>query len=572
MRFPRVAGLLLLLVLPLLRLSAQTQQTGETSKTGSITGKVVNESGQPLANAGVYVQAVGAARVTEPTTTDRDGTFKVSGLQPVSYTVNAAMPAYVSASFDPESGPGKQYKVGDSVTFVLVKGGVITGAVTTAKGDPVVAITVRARMIRDAKGKRLSSANISRESPTDDRGVYRIYGLPTGTYVVVAGGNLGYGSSGDNAFETDLPTYAPSSTRDTAAEISVRSGEETTNIDIRHRGEPGRIVSGVTRRSSPGENPGLIVNLSSVDGSQLNLSYFQQSEGAGFVFFGVADGDYYLTAQSQFERGEREISESKLIKVRGADIEGVELTTRPMASIAGRVVLEELKTTECTDKDRPLFKETFVSAWHRQTEAAKKQPQFIWNLGQPASADPQGNVTLRNLAPSQYYFAARFPAKSWYVQSITLAAPGKIKPVDATRVWTNVNQSEKLSGLTVTLAQGAATLNGQIALRDGETLPEKVAVYLVPAEKERADDILRFYGTAVSPDGKIAMNSIAPGRYWVLAQPVIDEAESPMRKLRWPDETETRAKLRRDAEAVKAEIDLKSCQNVVDFKVPLKGN
>lgn len=159
--------------------------------------------------------------------------------------------------------------------------------------------------------------------------------------------------------------------------------------------------------------------------------------------------------------------------------------------------------------------------------------------------------------------------KSWYVQSITFAAPGKSKPVDATRVWTNVNQSEKLSGLTVTLAQGAGTLNGLIALREGETLPEKTVVYLVPAEKERADDILRFYGAAVSGDRKITINSIAPGRYWVLAQPVIDEAESPARKLRWPDETETRAKLRRDAEAAKTEVELKPCQNVVDFKVPV---
>ncbi len=563
--------MLLLFSLPLLRLAAQTQQTGETSRTGSITGRVINESGQPLPNAAVYVQAMGVTRVSEPSTTDRDGTFNVSGLQPVPYTVNVSLPAYVNASFDPEGDPGKQYKIGDSVTFVLIKGGVITGTVTTPKGDPVVAITVRARMIRDGKGKRLSSGAMFRESPTDDRGVYRIYGLPTGTYVVVAGGNTGYGSGGENAFETDLPTYAPSSTRDTAAEISVRSGEETTNIDIRHRGEHGRVVSGVTRRSSPGESPGLTVNLSSVDGSQGNLSYFQQSESAGFVFFGVADGDYYVTARSYSERS-AELSESKLIKVRGADIEDIELTARPMASIAGRVVLEELKTTECNDKDRPLFKETFISAWHRQTEAAKKQPQFVWNLGQPVSADAQGNLTLRNLASSQYYFAARFPAKSWYVQSFTFAAPGKIKPVDATRVWTNVNQGEKLSGLTVTLAQGAATLQGQVAAGEGETLPEKIGVYLVPAEKERADDILRFYGAAVGADGKIAMNSIAPGRYWVLAQAVIDEAEAPMRKLRWPDETEMRAQLRRDAEAAKTEIQLKPCQNVVDFKVPVKSN
>ena len=567
--FSRVAGLLLMLVLT--SLLAPAQQTGETSNADSISGRVVNEAGQPLANASVYVQPIGVSRVNEPAITERDGTFKVSGLQPVPYTINVSMPAYVSAAaLDPES-RAKQYKVGDSVTFVLIKGGVITGTVRTGAGDPVVAVNVRARMLRDDKGKPMP-AFLLRQSPTDDRGVYRIYGLPTGTYIVVAGGNPGYGANTGSAFEADIPTYAPSSTRDTAAEISVRSGEETTNIDIRYRGEPGRTISGVARRTSvAGDRSGISVSLSTGAGTpDSNQSYYQQSESSGFVFFGLADGDYSLTAQTQVERGELEISETRSIKVRGADVEGIELTTKPMASIAGRVVLEELKTPECNDKERPLFKETFISAWHRQTEAAKKVPQYIWNAGQPASADTQGNVTLRNLAPSQYYFAARFPTKSWYVQSITLSAPGKTTPVDATRVWTNVNQGEKLSGLTVTLAQGAGTLNGQIALREGETLPERTVVYLVPAEKERADDILRFYGAAVSRDGKIAINSIAPGRYWVLVQPVIDEAESPARKLRWPDETETRAKLRRDAEGAKTEIELKPCQNIVDFKVPVR--
>ena len=563
-----------MLVLTSLCVLAQTQQpvTGETPNTGSISGRVVNENGQPLPNATVYVQTVGARSVSEPAITARDGTFKVNGLRPVSYVINVAMPAYVSASFDPESGPAKQYKVGDSATFVLIKGGIITGTVRTATGDSVVSIPVRAQMIRDGKGKRVSSGAISREDPTDDRGIYRIYGLPPGTYVVVAGSQAyGYGST-PSTFETNLPTYAPDSTRDTAAEISVRSGEETANIDIRYRAAPGRIVSGVARRSSPSEITGLNINLTPASDAP-ESNYFQHSERTGFVFFGIADGDYYLTAQSHVEGGEREVSESKLIKVRGADIEGIELTTKPLASITGRVVLEELKTTECSDKDRPIFKETFISAWHRQTEAAKKLPRFIWNLGQPASADAQGNLTLRNLAPSQYFFVARFTAKSWYLQSISFAATGAKtnKPIDASRVWTNVNTGEKLSGLTVTLAQGAATLQGRIALREGETLPEKLFVYVVPAEKERADDVLRFYAAPVSPDGKIAMNSLAPGRYWVLAQSTSDEGESPVRKLRWPDETEMRATLRRDAEGAKTQIELKPCQNVVDLQVPLRA-
>jgi len=481
---------------------------------------------------------------------------------------------------EPDGEPPKQYKVGEAVTFVLTKGGVITGIVTTPAGDPVVAIGVRARMIRDAKGQRVPGIR-AYDNTTDDRGIYRLYGLRAGTYIVVAGARPQYGNAGGDAFDTYLPTYAPSSARDTAAEISVRNGEETANIDIRYRGELGRTISGTTRGSVAGESVAAEIILTSIepDGGQSNTSYSQRSDSAGFVFLGIADGDYYLTAQT-YGPGERELSEPRLIKVRGVDIEGIELTSRPMASITGRVVLEHSKATECTGKDRPLFNETFISAWHKQTEAAKNQPQFIWNAGPPVSADAQGNFRMRGLAASQYFFAARFPAKSWYLQSISFPAPAATgaktgqtnKPIDATRVWTNVKAGERRSRFTVKIPQGAGPLRGQNALREGETLPEKLFVYLVPVEKEKADDILRFYGAAVTPDGKILMNNVAPGSYRVLAQPAGDDVESPVRKLRWPDETETRARLRRDAEAAKTEIELKPCQNMVNFQVPLKGN
>ena len=109
-------------------------------------------------------------------------------------------------------------------------------------------------------------------------------------------------------------------------------------------------------------------------------------------------------------------------------------------------------------------------------------------------------------------------------------------------------------------------------MSEGETAPDKMLVYLVPAETEKADDILRFYGAAVSEDGKIALNNLAPGRYWILAQPVVDDAPSPLTKLRWTDETRTRARLRREAEAAKMEIEFKPCQHVVNYELTLKSS
>jgi hypothetical protein len=462
--------------------------------------------------------------------------------------------------------------VGDSVTLTLIKGCVITGTVTSATGDPLIAIGVRAVMVRDANGRRLPAASSVRELPTDDRGVYRFYGLPVGTYVIQAGAGNDYSRTGINPYAFDVPTYAPSSSRDTAQEIAVRAGEEVANVDIRYRGERGRTVSGTV--DGPTATDGAIqISLTSVidGGSQWTWTSPREGERK-FSFYGVADGDYSILAQSYVE-GFRLLSELRQIKVKGADIGGLALVTKPMGQITGRFVLDASKPPECSDKRAPVFKELTVAAWHKDDEAAKSLPAFVWGLGAPVPADADGNFLLRNLAPGQYYFVARSSAKYWYLQSILFppAAPGvRAKPVDATHVWTNLKLGEKVSGLIITLAQGAGSLRGQLVLAEGAQRPPRLFAYLVPAEREKADEILHFFAAPVSPDGAIALNNIAPGRYWIVAQPAIDETVPPLTKLRLPNEIELRAKLRREAEAAKTEIEFKPCQNITDFQLTLK--
>src|SRR6185295_10301534 len=114
-------------------------------------------------------------------------------------------------------------------------------------GEPVIAVRVRATMVRDVRGEK-PRAPFNSEQPTDDRGVYRIYGLRPGTYIVSAGGP-GF-SPTFNPYDSDAATFAPSSTRDNAAEVVVRSNDDST-IDIRYRGEPGHVISGAIKSGGP---------------------------------------------------------------------------------------------------------------------------------------------------------------------------------------------------------------------------------------------------------------------------------------------------------------------------------
>jgi carboxypeptidase family protein len=566
------AGLFATLLLCWLTTIAQTS-SAQASKAGTISGRVVNESGRPLPNARVSLRQVGSMSLENAsTTTDREGRFELSGLKPVSYQIFASLQGYApKLGGDPVDVQSGVSRVGDFVTLVLIKGGVITGTVTNQAGEPIVGVRVRPVLVHSASRLPLIYELMGAAALTDDRGIYRIYGLPEGTYVVCAGGSAGGRMNPEiDAFDSDVPTYAPASTRDTAQEIIVRPGAEATNVDIQYRGGSGHTISG--RASGPeGNQPGqFMINLVSAGGAPWETRSFQGLTDRGFMLQGVDDGDYSITAISARPDGELMLSATKEIKVRGADVSGVELAVQPLSSVTGRVVLEETKTTECSDKQRPVFTETVVSA---QSNARAASQTIAWVLPLTSNADERGSFSVKNLLPGRYFFTAQYFADDWYLKSLSVAPsestkPGK--PVDTARTWITLKPGDRLEGLTITLAQGAGSLRGQIVLSEGQTMAEQLYVYLVPAAKEMADDPLRFYGSVVKAAGRVAFNNVAPGRYLIFAQAATDE--SPLAKLRSPDGTAYRTKLRRDAESVKAEIELNPCQKLADVKVHFKAD
>src|SRR4051794_37410576 len=165
------------------------RKADEPVTTGVIDGRVVNESGQSMAGATVFVRAINSGGAGRQTTTDIEGNFRVVGLEPALYVLSAGAPAYTMAVPADQTTP-TYYRIGDTVRLEMVRGGAITGTVTNALGEPVVVVRVRATMIRDARGDAPKlAALISSEQLTDDRGIYRIYGLRPGTYIVSAGGS-----------------------------------------------------------------------------------------------------------------------------------------------------------------------------------------------------------------------------------------------------------------------------------------------------------------------------------------------------------------------------------------------
>ena len=537
-----------------------TPKRSDEPVTGVIDGKVVNESGQPLAGASLFVRAVNSSGSGRTTTSDIEGNFRVSGLEPALYVVTGTAPAYTTDQMDPTA--PTYHRIGDTVRVEMIRGGAITGTVTNAVGEPVIAVRVQATMVRDARGETPNVMSFGfLEQSTDDRGIYRIYGLRPGTYIVSAGG-AGFTPS-FNPYESDVPTFAPSSTRDSAAEVMVRSGEDST-IDIRYRGEPGHTISGTTKSTSPN---GAQVTLA-IPGSTLPFAAtFQMFGNRGFAFTGLSDGDYDLVAQEVTTPATSTmpvlaLSEPRRVSVKGADVTGIELATRPLAMISGKMLLESSKVPECQGKRPLLLPETVVRV--QRPEKEKEDSLTVRMLSSSASPDATGSFVLRNLVPGRYQFEPRFYSRYWYLQSITLTT-GAAKPqkIDAAANWTAVKSGEQLSNLTITLALGAASIRGRVPVPEGAAAPVAMSIYLVPGEADKADDVLRYFVADVGADMTFTFNNLTPGRYLAFA----DTQSTTLTKLRQPESAPARTKLRRSAETKKNEVELKPCQTVSDYQI-----
>ncbi len=569
---------LLILILPV---SIAAQQPGDNSQPKSteqraITGRVIGESGQPLPGVNIFISAVGASS-GQQTATDSEGNFRAQGLDPGTYRLFANAPAYVPETpLGDANFPPTYYRPGDSATLTLIKGGVIAGIVTNNAGEPLVNATVRAFRVRDSEGKPLRSGVQSRERVTDDRGYYRIYGLQPGSYIVSAGGS-GQGSGviyvyGINAYARQAPTYAPASTRDTAVEIIVRSGEQAT-ADIHDRGDFGHSISGRVSGVATQLPFNSGVRLMDPETHAMIANTGATGDDRTFQLNGVSDGDYEISALAGAgPNADLAVSPARRVSVRSADVTGIELTLATLGSISGRVNIEADAKLACGRHRDVALRETMITIRRDRVDPDTKNPKdksvqpdepapFLPTFIDSAPND-KGEINLRNLYSGVYRVETRLPGGGWYVKAITTGANSLNIPRDGLAL----KSSDKVTGLNVTITEGGARLLGRISVAEGQRLPPGLRVYVVPAERESAENVLRFYEAPAADDGSFGIGNIAPGKYWIIARPA-EESEAGKIKSIKQDAT-LRAKVLREAEGLKKEIPLKPCEQSNDYDLP----
>lgn len=573
--------------------SSQAQAAPRTPRSRTITGRVVDQNNAPLEDTTILSLPAGLANAQQtamtaasirPTSSDEQGRFSINNVAPGAYIIYASLPGYVAAPDDNEVREPKYYRPGDTASIRMIKGGVITGTVTTMTGEPVIGIKINAIRLRDLKGRAMfqDAFDLQREFRTDDRGVYRLYGVLPGTYLISAGGRSIVPVL-TGAYDSDAPTYYPSATRDTAAEVTVHSGEEMGAIDIRYRDYAGHAMSGTVSSAITGGamNVALVILSDAVTQAFFGMAITPMAQGAkSFQFDGIPDGEYIVAAMASDSSAG---SPPRRVTVKGADATGIELTIAPYASIAGRVVLEPAPTAErkadCQPRRATSIEETVLLAradnkvseqtdGKTQPPARQAKPFSLFPFPVDSTPNNKGEFKISRLDAGRQRIVIRFPSEDWYVRSLKLPPqPPATEARDAARNGVTVKLSEQVQGLTVTLAEGAAGLRGRVVqATEGARLPDRLRLHLVPAEKEAADDVLRYYEAEVKGDG-FELKNLSPGRYFVIVRRAADDSasEDSPRPVAW--DTDARQRLHQRAEAANTVLELRPCQRMVDYSI-----
>ena len=540
--------------------SAAAQKT-PAPPAGDISGTVRDADGQPVPDALVDITARRSGDNFRAQARPKpDGSFRVNGLRPGLYTVRASAPGLAQMPDEGESVDGF-YRPGSIVNLRLARGSVITGTVREEDGAAAIAVRVQAVRVQNERGEKVRSG-WGPGDLTDDRGVYRIYGLPPGRYLVAISYQGGWSLVPPDGLP---PFYYPNGPAETAQQLELAYGQEISGINLSRRRLSGYKISGVASVPRKFEWPLQVILVTAGSGIvERQEQAAWQENGAAFALTDVPEGQYELFIETQ-DRNHSASAPGQRVTISGADITGLQFDLAEPGSVSGRVTLEKkdalAKRPECADTGRALPEEISLR-FYRAEKKPPLMPGFSYRPNEPRELpDAAGNFKVAYIRAGFYRLTTQLPSANWYLRAFSAANK------DLGRDGLTINGGAAVNDVSIFIAPGAASLKARLApAREGAALPDNLFAYLVPAEKEAADNVPRYAETAVRHDGVLVFNNLAPGRYWLFTRPRAgDDTRPPF----W--DAAARARLRREAEATRREITLNPCQSVTDYTLPYQG-
>lgn len=495
--------------------------------TASVTGQI-KIGDAPTRSVSVALVAMGTGNrllnsdtAMTRATTDVEGRYKFTNLVAGNYRVTVLAPGYIMFGTSDLVRNGQQVtlKEGEAVEridFTLTRGGVITGKVVNSNNRPVIGEPVNLSTMDDAGQQTpFNPPSGAGGIRTDDRGVYRAYGLPPGRYVVSAG--QGDGRGGGPGFmaaaRAHLRTFHPETTDvSQATPITVEAGKEVTEVDIRLASLEmyaaiGRVIDAETDKPVVGA----LIGHSAVRGAggrgQMQMPQtpggtdgMSGSEGE-FRIEGLSRGNYsvYVTQDPQNPVTTEYYSQPVTFEVTGGDVTGLEIKLQRGASVNGTIVLDG-------STDPNILANVTVNASVRGSG--------IGRTNSSSSVAPNGLFRVSGLAPGRVNLnvsEASRPGTFSGLQILRIEKDG----ADA-QSGLEIAQGEQVSGVRVYIAYGTSIVRGIVQPTGGALTPN----IRLMAFARRTDGGNAGGGipAQVDANGRFQIENLVPGTYSITIQ------------------------------------------------------
>ncbi len=486
-------------------------QVSSESPRARIIGRILSTEGKPLSRALVTAQKLGGAALFQART-DRSGRYTMD-VEPGRYVIRAEKGGYVTsvysvgeASLEPTP---VMVEAGKNVTvdLRLPRGGVITGRIVDEDGEPVVGATVQAE--RKQEGPPRSAAwifSLHGSATTDDRGIYRIYGLASGQYYVsarVRETRAVQASSGVTSFvpHEGAVTYYPGvSSRQHAVEVEVVEGAETTGIDFKIVPEKERgIVFGVVRKRETGEPvPGVIIIAYSSERPSIDARAATDGHGQ-YELKGLASGTYRIQVMSSMLLEDEDYAQppTQEVTVENEPVE-VNFELERAAEISGRIITEDGRVPENVAR-------LFLFLHPKGAEPRE--------VGAIPRVDPRGHFTIKRV-PSGIFLLNVPPSGSPYFLRAVLH-----EDRDVTTEGLVVHPGARVTDVVIVLSDAGAVLRGRVLSGEGDVPLPNAIVQLIPvdfAQRFAERRMLDARSSVSDQQGGYEIKGIPPGRYYLL--------------------------------------------------------
>ena len=527
--------------------NAQAPQRDTRPRTASIGGRVT-VGGAPAANALVMVTEVDPPsggsllrgeswqRAFVKVRTDSDGRYRFGGLTEGDYRIQALSKAYVSSRSSSMSEAFRSVTLDegesrDDVDIALVRGGVITGRVVDDEGRPVIATYLQLLPVdENGNPKGRFDFNDDPMMRTDDRGVYRIYGLSAGRYIISAGGEWSYSRAKRKYSETFHPNATD---RNQAKIIEVKEGAEVVDINIRLGAGrdtyevTGRVVDAETGKPLPQaevicwEAPD-----KANDGRRSGKGAITDSEGI-FRVGELPSGRYELymwtrgrmSDQASASTAANEYySEKTVFELGDSDVSGLEVKAIRGSTISGVVVLEGANDPAVKAKLQQMEVGVFV------TPGNGSDRQNFSDINSKIGVD--GGFRLTGAPPG----IMRFNLHGDQAEAFSII---RIERDGAEiRSAFEIRRGEQITGVRIVVANTDGTIRGQVEVTGGKA-PEgwEFQIWANPISTTADNESQPAFGSgggSARADGKgrFVIERLAPGEYELTLIPMVRVSQS----------------------------------------------